>query len=372
MSPISPDPDQRSRILVVRNDGLGDFILTLPLIAALKARLPGTEVHALVSDVVAELGPCLPDVDNMIIDPGILLKRHRRRFLYKDASVMRSELRGFLKELKFDAAILAYAERGSAAMIHRAGIPFRIGPMRRTFLWRFNRFTKASRKGSDRAEYLLALEGLEQMGLDTEYVAPTFSIAPPERPPPPGPYVVIHPHKRSGTALSWPLENFTRVIDAWLKAGVNVVAVGDKVDEPVLRTALGAHSTGSEHHGVRIETGLSMPGLMTLLAGARLFVGNSSGPLHLAGLVRIPHVGFYPQNRVSAPSRWRTLPWEDAPKDPESYLLAPKFPIKCVRCKETRCPHFNCVATIPMKRLVEAIKIWGLEDLAKPLEHLIS
>ncbi|HNL55037.1 MAG TPA: hypothetical protein PKI36_11560, partial [Turneriella sp.] len=33
------------KILVIRNDGLGDFILTLPIISALREQIPHARIH---------------------------------------------------------------------------------------------------------------------------------------------------------------------------------------------------------------------------------------------------------------------------------------------------------------------------------------
>ena len=55
------------KILVVRNDGLGDFVLTLPLVAALKAQVPQARVYALVHRALAGLIPLLPDLSGAIL-----------------------------------------------------------------------------------------------------------------------------------------------------------------------------------------------------------------------------------------------------------------------------------------------------------------
>ena len=367
--PVFPDSQKHQKILVVRNDGLGDFVLTLPLISALKKALPQAEVHVLVSGVVEQLLPLLPDITGGIVDEGVLLKRHRGRFSAQETLKKRTALLREIQDARFDAAIFSYAEKESAALIHRAKIPIRVGPLRRGFFWRFNRHNTKSRKGSSKSEFELNLESLTSLGFSPAYTTPSLTIPSPERPLPKGEYVVMHPYKRSGTALTWPMERFAAVAQAWAKAGVQVVIVGDQEDTAVLQERFGGTAaTGSM--GILIETGLSLPGLAALIGNAALFVGNSSGPLHLAGLTKTPHVGFFPQNRVSAPARWQTLPWEQTPKDPADFLLASEFHRNCVGCDAERCPHFNCVASIPSAQLASAIQAWGLNHLAEPLEGL--
>ena len=340
------------RILLVRNDGLGDLILTLPLAVAIKAQLPGAHLSALVSRPLIPLVEMIGEFDGVLADEGILLKRHREKRTSNELRLLEEDLLELVRRERFDAALVVYAEGASARLVYRARIPLRAGPRRRIFGWRFNISFGRTRRGSTQAEYELNLGFLPLLGLREEFVFPTLKLPlPPERAG-----VMLHPYKRNETALSWPLERFVELARAFAAAGEEVSVVGDAQDEPVLAE----HFGGLE--GVKIHTDQTLAELVGLIAGARLFIGNSSGPLHIAGLTRTPHVGFFPLNRVSAPARWRTLPGggENAP-DPEKYLLAPELDYGCVTCRRERCPHFNCVAGISFDRVRQAIAAWGLE-----------
>lgn len=54
------------RILVIQLKRIGDFILTVPAVAALRAANPGAEIVMLVSSVVADLAQCIPAVNRVI------------------------------------------------------------------------------------------------------------------------------------------------------------------------------------------------------------------------------------------------------------------------------------------------------------------
>ena len=58
------------KTLIVRNDKLGDFVLTLPCYALLKSALPDTHIAVFVPDYTAEIARCCPYIDQVIIDPG--------------------------------------------------------------------------------------------------------------------------------------------------------------------------------------------------------------------------------------------------------------------------------------------------------------
>lgn len=351
------------RILVVRNDGLGDFILTLPLIASLKQQLPESRISVLVNESILPLIPLLPDIEGALGDEGVLLKRHRGRFSREARLAGREALRQRIEEERFDAVLLPYAEGSTARLMQRAKIPLRAGPLRRAFFWRFNAHFRSSRKGSGKPEYLLNLGYLNCLGLEAGFRLPSLRLPVSSTMQRGGAgkegYAVLHPYKRSGTALTWPIERFALLSETLAGAGWAVVVVGDGEDRAVLEAGF------SGRPGVRLEIGRPLPELLELIAGARVFVGNSSGPLHLAGLAGIPHVGFYPQDRVSSPERWRTLPGEGSPSDFRRYLLASRFPRGCVVCDNERCPYFSCVASIEPDQVWAAMEAWGLSLAGK-------
>ena len=59
------------RLLVVRNDKIGDFMLAWPAFAMLKASLPQARICALVPAYTAPLAGICPWIDEVIVDPGV-------------------------------------------------------------------------------------------------------------------------------------------------------------------------------------------------------------------------------------------------------------------------------------------------------------
>src|SRR3990167_7190598 len=55
-----------ARILAVRNDRFGEFLLTLPALYALKEHYPGAELTLVINGSVAELAARIPCVDEVI------------------------------------------------------------------------------------------------------------------------------------------------------------------------------------------------------------------------------------------------------------------------------------------------------------------
>lgn len=367
------------RVLVIRNDGLGDFIHSLPFISSLKKQLPQSRIYTLVHRSNRGLLPMLPEIDGMILDPGVLLKRHKRSGQYEpdEAKRLKQNLLDEIKAYRFDAAVFLYAEKDSAALIQKAGIPIRVGPMRRPWFMKFNAWNAQSRKDSDLPEYELNLEYLRVMGFRPRFEFPEVSI------PSAAPEItkdaktaktksrknlkkkavkartfILHPVKRNPTALSWSEARFRKLLRELIKQKNKVILIGDSSDEKALKKFI-RPLNAAEKKSVTLKTDLSLLGLSRLFREADFFIGNSSGPLQLAGLLKVPHVGLFPQNHVSSIYRWQTLPFEQAPDQPESYLLMPDFDKSCIRCEGESCEFFNCVDSISVDSVLEAIEAWG-------------
>ena len=77
---------------------------------------------------------------------------------------------------------------------------------------------------------------------------------------------------------------------------------------PADRAAVDAMSAQLEdvpHARYRSEGGLEA--YARDLATADLFVGGSTGPLHIAGALDVPTAAFYPHRRSASATRWQTL-----------------------------------------------------------------
>ncbi len=348
------------RILIVRNDGLGDFILTLPFIASLKKQVPDSKIYVLINKNIQLMIPMLADIDGAIVDEGVLLRRHRKNFSAREKSQKRNELELEIKAYNFDVAIMLYAEGESAHLIKRCEIPIRVGPLRRWYFYRFNAHYKRSRKKSNKSEYSLNLSYLNELGLRADFTRPVVREMRDDWPLPGRArkkYAVLHAYKRAKTALAWPPERFAQLAKTLLAQKYQVIAIGDAHDADELAKIF------AEVPEVVLATDLTLRQMFRVMITARLFIGNSSGPLHVAALLGVPHVGLFPQNRVSSPRRWKTIPSEQGPAF-QKYLLQPHFEKNCVGCELQKCQFYNCVEAIELAEVEKAISLW--QESVKP------
>lgn len=293
-----------SRVLLSRADHLGDLLMALPALEALAAS--GLEVDLLVKRPHASLVANHPRVAAV----------HAVTLPWQDTAgrgdgwgrVVR--LRRELKARRYAAVIEATEDLRSQALLASLGC-FSVGwelPGSPAFL------DRACRPSEEhQVERTLELAAALQ-------VAPV--PGPPRLPgvaaPPRRAGVLIHPGA-AGPRKAWPLARFRALAAALRGEGHQVSFLLGPADEE-LREALA---------GEDFLPRLSLPELATRLAGAQTFVGNDSGPAHLAAAVGTPvTVVFGP-----------TMPGRTAPRGPDVRVVAAGLP--CQPCWAPRTP-FHC------------------------------
>ncbi|TIU36673.1 MAG: glycosyltransferase family 9 protein, partial [Mesorhizobium sp.] len=94
---------------------------------------------------------------------------------------------------------------------------------------------------------------------------------------------------------------------------------------------------------------LSLETLMALLKEARLFLGNESGPMHMAAAAGTPVVGLY---GLTNPVAW-------GPVGAPSISLRPPMPCECVAadmCHRTNPAKAFCVWRLEVDTVAEAVR----------------
>ncbi len=89
---------QEKKVLVVRNDKLGDFMLIYPALALLKNSSQDIHVTVLIPEYTVEMAKICPWIDEVIIDPGSNASFSKQYSLYK-----------VLRNHKFNAIITLFS-----------------------------------------------------------------------------------------------------------------------------------------------------------------------------------------------------------------------------------------------------------------------
>jgi ADP-heptose:LPS heptosyltransferase len=115
-----------------------------------------------------------------------------------------------------------------------------------------------------------------------------------QRPAPGPPYAVIHPLAQ-GAGKRWPAERFLAV------AGYVAEQMGL---EPVIIAGAGEDLSLFDRY--RTLAGAALAEVKSLMAGASLFVGNDSGPAHMAAAFAVPVVVIFGSSDPAVWAPWRT------------------------------------------------------------------
>jgi heptosyltransferase III len=325
-------------ILVVRTDRIGDVILTLPAIEALKFHFPNAHIAVLVNSYTAGLMEGIADVltYNRVLAP-------------KPFFEMLAELRC----ARFDAAVVAFPRFRIALLLWLAGIPVRIGTGYRWYSFLFNRKIFEHRKTVEKheSEYNLSLlQGLgctgsskheakiilsEQERKTASDIRHSLGIAETDK------LVLVHPGS-GGSARDWTPDNFSRLAAALKQKGFLVVITGGTSEKDLVNSV----SRNAGEGVMPFISTLSLKEFAAFIETAKLFVANSTGPLHMAAVVGTPVIGFYPPIRVMSPRRWEPL-------TDKKVIFVPD-PLLCSQCKGGTCRGSTCMEQIEVDAVVKS------------------
>jgi ADP-heptose:LPS heptosyltransferase len=308
-------PQTPKRVVILEMTRLGDVVAATALIDALALAYPGAALEFVAQEPYAPLFAG----DERVVFSG--LPGSNLSFL-RGAWRLRGRLRGadlalFSASPSARNSFLCWLSRPGLA----CGFLFpRAGGLGYDEAQRLDyaHGTERRRGSSDKADHLvtrcakvLALGGIPAKAFSPRLLSPAARV--------PGRALL---HAGANWAWRrWPLENF--------------LELEKKLKE-----------RGWEVRLILPHESLELVELRDLLAAASLFVGNDSGPLHLAASLGTPCVGLFGPNLAS-----RSGPW---PLERHKVLFEP---VPCSPCAQTVCvqPSDWCMAKLRVERVLQAI-----------------
>lgn len=113
------------------------------------------------------------------------------------------------------------------------------------------------------------------------------------------PYVVIHPGAGKEYKF-WSASGFAGTADLLVARGFQVALVGTAAEAGQVDEILSLANSNP----MNLSGSLGLAGLMALMAGSQLFIGNDSGPMHLAAYMARPTLAVFGPTPAE---RWRPL-----------------------------------------------------------------
>ncbi len=300
------------RILVVKLDHIGDFVTALPPIRRLKKLFPHASITVLAgpaSRAFVSLEPCIDE----FIPFAFFHARSQlgERELTPDDY---AELAAQLQPYRFDLAVDLRKHLSTRDVLKHTGARFLAGfdylgqfPFLDIALdWDGDRTLQ--RKRSHVVDDLLALVNAigHAAEADRVIISPGPDAMPLDELPDPvrtlfaKPVVAVHPGAGNITK-QWPEQHFSALIDLLIaNNGVNILLVGgpDEVDVALSLQANVQHPAAV----VSMAGKTSLADLPRLLKNCVLYIGNDSGPKHIAAAVGIPTIGIH--SGVVDPVEW--------------------------------------------------------------------
>jgi len=323
-----------SRILVRGTNWIGDVVMSLPAIAAVRKTFPESYIAVLAKSWVADLYRSCPDVDEVIIyrDPGA---HHGVAGKYRLARELSREC--------FDAAILLQNAFEAALIAWWARVPVRAGydsDGRRILLTHAVTRTRAIRCRHQTEYYREMVKNLGcvdagntiPLRYDDENRAVVCRFRRDFHIDDDAILVGIAPGAAYGPAKRWFPERFAAVAERIRREyGAAVLLFGSAGDAEQADTV--CRSTAAPLINLAGKT--SLHEAYSLIGACDLYISNDSGLMHLAGALNIPLVAIFGStNHVTT-----------APAGEHSVIVRKDVP--CSPCLKKTCPtDFRCMDLI--------------------------
>lgn len=338
------------KLLIRATNWVGDAIMALPALRAVRGRFPEAEIAILARPYVADIYR-----DQQICNRLIAYDSHG-----KHAGILgRERLAAELRAVKFDVALLLQNAFDAAWLAWRAGIPERIGYARDGrgfFLTKAIPVAKADEIPPHEKFYYLEL--LRRAGWidslpDESFIALNVSEENRQR----AAEFLAQSGARSdslriaigagasyGSAKCWPPSRFAELANRLQsQTDADVVLFGTAAEAAVTR----AISSELRRPPIDLTEKTAIADLPALFSQCHLFIGNDSGAMHVAAAVGLPVVAVFGP----------TDPFGTAPVTPRCTIVQQKP--YCSPCFLRHCPtDHRCMRAITPDMVEAAAKPW--------------
>ena len=284
--------DKTCKNLLVRGvNWIGDAVMTMPALRALRKELPDTKISLLVKPWVAPLFENNPFIDDIILYED---KYSSISGKFRLSSVLRTKsfCSSILFQNAFDAALIAFL----------SGIPQRIGYNRD---WRGFLLTDSIPFNNDdrkmhHIEYYLNI--LRQAGIDAEFSLPYIYLSLNERIRARDllkglkrPVIGINPGASYGSTKRWQPEKFAEVTRKIIsELGGSVVIFGGQSETGIAEEITSKFQISNFKFQILNKAGKTdLRELSALISECDVFLTNDSGPMHIGYAVRTPLVAIF-------------------------------------------------------------------------------
>jgi len=322
--------EEIKKILIIRLDRIGDVILSTPAIRAIRQSFPDAKIHLLIKEYTKDLVVNNPNIDRLLI--------YGKEKIASD----------------YDLAIALHPGLNQNYLTFISGAKTRVGYTGWGGGFFLTHKLIDDREIRIRHEVESALEVVEKIGCATN--DKSLEISTTEE----GErfakdffqkngfkeediLIVIHPGARQ-EYLRWKKEGFAEVADRLIKEiEAKVILIGAKEEKKLIEEVV----FFMQEKPIQ-AVGLKLTELISLIKRCKLFIGNSTGPMHIAVALKVPVVAIFgPIHPLDSYLEWG--PWA------EGNTVVSKN-LNCFHCHPGDCFHFKCLKLITSEEVFIACK----------------
>ena len=333
------------RIILVRPDGIGDQILSIPVAHRIKEWRPDTHITFLSSPLAAPVMENLSDIDEVL------------------TATLQDPIGELIRKFKhgFDAAVFLKPYRRLLFAAFCARVPARVASGYRWHSFLANRRIYQHRKHFTKHEAAYNTDLLQGLGIEPGSLKPpNLILTPSERrwadnttQSLPAKRVVIHPGGIS--TRKWETRHYVSVANQLCTNGFGVILTGSEIEGEALDKEI-ASNYPLDPSILNLMGSISLRQLMAVIGASDVVVSGSTGPAHLAAGLGTKTVSLYDPRRGQLPVRWAPLG--------QGAILRPDVPT-CGRCSYEACRYWDCLNRISPSDVVQTVQrvIRGASDM---------
>jgi len=329
--PLPAPGGEINKILVIRLDRIGDIVLSTPAIRALRRSFPKATIHFMATGYTKDILFGNPNIDQVLI--------YEERGVYAQV---------------YDAAVALHPGLIQNYLVFASGAHIRIGYGGFGGSFFLTHIIPDPQREPICHEVEVALKAIKELGCSPDnQCLEIFKSADSEN------FVqhyleglgiseddfiaVIHPGSRQ-EYLRWGKEKFAHTaLRLMREKKARVIIIGSSKEDKLVRSV--AFLTKDKPFCC---TGLTLSQLISLLGRAKLFVGNSTGPMHIAAALNIPVVAIFgPKHQSDSYLRWG--PWS------KNSVVVRKEQ-NCRDCLPSQCFSFKCIESISEEEVWKGIE----------------
>ncbi|WP_376794940.1 lipopolysaccharide heptosyltransferase II [Thermogemmatispora sp.] len=350
--PLDPQHFKPRRILIIRLDLIGDLVLSLTLVHALKRTYPEAEIDLLAMPSTAPIAGADPALAQLLTyDPNIWRRPKAlvRGSNWREAAALLRRLRARHYDLAVSvfgpwAALLAllsgarrrvgFAGEGYPGFMtdpvpgrhwqpgdrrHEVDYCLELARAAGVNVRADDRFPRLSIDPEARREVKMLLKRLDP-ALATDEQAEATGL-------PSRPLVVCHVASHNGYAKRWPIPYWARLLAGLAQeAQAHLVLTGASGDLPIIQAILQRLEEERSTAVLNLAGQTTLPQLAALMQMADLVISGDSGPMHIAAATGVPLIAIHGP----------TDPALSGPVSPQATIV--RSGLWCSPCYDARSP----------------------------------